>query len=185
MKNWVRKENASLCENEKRKHKHKAVQIWEKNRITKENIKYPLHKKKNIKEIICSIYNDKKENISLQGRGHLALYMIHLIHPYKIICVTIHLITNCDHPNRRLFCYTIVPVAPPNQPTSTQNLFLSTLMQFNLCLSHLFQKINTLFPTKTLSSLIISFIRFFFFFFFFIPIFFYTLHPGFFLQDGA
>merc|ERR1719495_975804 len=129
-----------------------AVQTWEKNRITKEKNDEKKKKKK----------KKKKKNISLQRRRHLALYMIHLIHPYQIICVTIH--------NNKLRPLCLPPLLPPRTscPTKTTTfhteiLFLSTLKHFNVCLSHLFQKINTLFPTKTLSSLIISCMRFFFF----------------------
>jgi len=64
------------------------------------------------------------------------------------------------------FCYSIAPVAPPNQPTSTQNFFfVNTHAVQSLPVTSFFKKSTPFCPAKTLSSLIISFTRFFFFFF--------------------
>jgi len=78
----MKKENISIRQYKFEKKSNHKGKKWQSIHYIRKNIY--------IKEIIWSIYNDKKENISLQGRGHLALYMIHLIHPYKILGVTIH-----------------------------------------------------------------------------------------------
>merc|ERR1719495_1492625 len=120
-----------------------AVQTWEKNRITKEKNDEKKKKKK----------KKKKKNISLQRRRHLASYMIHLIHPYQIICVTIH--------NNKLRPLCLPPLLPPRTSCPTKTTTCHTEIFF--VNTQAFQKINTLFPTKTVSSLIISCMRFFFF----------------------
>merc|ERR1719495_2490230 len=114
-----------------------AVQTWEKNRITKEKNDEKKKKKK----------KKKKKNISLQRRRHLASYMIHLIHPYQIICVTIH--------NNKLRPLCLPPLLPPRTscPTKTTTchteIFFCQHSSISMFASHIFFKESTPFsPPK-------------------------------------
>merc|ERR1719495_1408620 len=130
-----------------------AVQTWEKNRITKEKNDEKKKKKK----------KKKKKNISLQRRRHLASYMIHLIHPYQIICVTIH--------NNKLRPLCLPPLLPPRTscPTKTTTchteIFFFVNTQAFQCLpltsfsknQHPFPHQNAIFINNFLHALLLFF----------------------------